>query len=110
MFVEAGLDRLVGLPACAPGRRHVWNQYVVRVPQGQRDPLRGFLAEANVGTEIYYPMGLHEQECFKQLGYKRGDMPNSEKAADQTLALPIYPELTDEQIVYVAGKVKEFLG
>ncbi len=86
----------------------IYNQYVVRVPK--RDDLRAFLKENDIGCEVYYPRSLHEQKCFASLGYNRGDFPESEKAADETLALPVYPELTDEQIQYVAGKVKEFLG
>jgi len=86
----------------------IYNQYVIRVPK--RNELQAFLKDAGIGNAIYYPLSLHEQECFKQLGYKRGDMPNSEQAADETIALPVYPELTDEQIEYVAGKIKEFLS
>ena len=86
----------------------IFNQYVLRVPK--RDELREFLKENNIGCEVYYPLSLHEQECFGDLGYKRGDFPESESAADETIALPIYAELTDEQICYVAGKVKEFLS
>ena len=86
----------------------IFNQYILRVPK--RDELRGFLKENNIGCEVYYPLSLHEQECFGDLGYKRGDFPESESAADETIALPIYAELTDEQICYVAGKVKEFLS
>ncbi len=86
----------------------IYNQYVIRAPK--RDELQAFLKEQGIGTAIYYPLSLHEQECFKELGYKRGDFPVSEQAAQETLALPIFAELTDEQIQYVAGKVKEFLG
>ncbi|MCK4275795.1 MAG: DegT/DnrJ/EryC1/StrS family aminotransferase [Phycisphaerae bacterium] len=86
----------------------IFNQYVLRVPK--RDELREFLKENNIGCEVYYPLSLHEQECFGDLGYKRGDFPESESAADETIALPIYAELTDEQICYVAGTVKEFLS
>lgn len=86
----------------------IYNQYVIRV--AKRNELQAFLTEAGIGNAIYYPLSLHEQECFASLNYKRGDMPNSETAADGTLALPIYPELTDQQIEYVAGKVKEFLA
>ena len=86
----------------------IFNQYVIRVPR--RDRCREFLKEKGIGCEVYYPRSLHEQECFRELGYKRGDFPASEKAADETLALPIYPELTGEQIEYVAAKVKEFLA
>ncbi len=85
----------------------IYNQYVIRVPR--RDELQAFLKDQGIGTAVYYPLSLHEQECFKELGCKRGDFPESETAAAETLALPVYPELTDEQIQYVAGKVKEFL-
>ena len=67
-----------------------------------------FLQDNGIGTDIYYPLCLHEQECFKPLGHKQGDFPESEKAAREVLALPIYAELTEEQIRYVAGRVKEF--
>jgi len=86
----------------------IFNQYVIRVPR--RDRCREFLKENGIGCEVYYPRSLHEQECFRELGHKRGDFPASEKAADETLALPIYPELTGEQIEYVAAKVKEFVA
>jgi dTDP-4-amino-4,6-dideoxygalactose transaminase len=87
----------------------IYNQYVIRVGD-RRDALRAHLTEKGIGTEIYYPLSLHEQECFKNLGYGKGSFPESEKAAAETLALPIYPELTPEQIRYVAGEVKNFLS
>jgi dTDP-4-amino-4,6-dideoxygalactose transaminase len=94
LFTEAKLDRVLGLPGCAAGRRHVWNQYVIRVPDGKRDDLRQFLAEAKIGTEIYYPLGLHEQQCFAYLGYDPPDLPETYRASREVLALPIFPELT----------------
>ena len=86
----------------------IYNQYCIRVPR--RDELQQHLKAADIGTAIYYPLGLHQQECFTTLGYDKGDFPASEAAAAESLALPIYPELTDEQISYVAGNIKEFFA
>ncbi len=86
--------------------RHIFNQYVIRT--SERESLRKALEAAGVGTEIYYPVPMHLQECFAPLGYKAGQMPESERAADETLALPIYPELTDAQARYVVEVVRDF--
>ena len=94
-------------PTIRPENVTIHNQYVIRVPR--RDALKAFLAEAGIGTAIYYPLSLHEQECFASLGHTSQDFPESSKAAAETLALPIYAELTDEQIETVAGKVRQFL-
>ncbi|GMU23987.1 MAG: cell surface polysaccharide biosynthesis protein [Phycisphaerae bacterium] len=99
----------VTAPRIRDGNVSIYNQYVIRVGD-RRDALRTHLADSGVGTEIYYPLSLHEQECFADLGYRRGAFPESEKAAAETLALPIYPELTPEQIEYVARQVKAFLS
>ena len=117
LFHAAGLaPETISLPTtpCAEaGHRddekchcHVFNQYVIRVPQ--RDALRTFLAKRDVSTEVYYPMPLHLQECFRSLGYRSGDFPESERAANDSLALPIYPELTDAQAEYVVVSIREF--
>ncbi|MCK9484941.1 MAG: DegT/DnrJ/EryC1/StrS family aminotransferase [Candidatus Marinimicrobia bacterium] len=86
---------------------HIYNQYVIIAPE-KRDELRRYLAESEIGTEVYYPVPFHLQECFKYLGYRRGDFPHSEYAAEHSLALPIYPELTEEMQAYVAEKVVKF--
>lgn len=86
---------------------HIYNQYVIIAPE-KRDELRRYLAESEIGTEVYYPVPFHLQECFKYLGYRRGDFPHSEYAAEHSLALPIYPELTEQMQAYVAEKVVKF--
>jgi dTDP-4-amino-4,6-dideoxygalactose transaminase len=106
LFEEMGVTEHIHLPAIQEGNRHIFNQYVIRVPQ--RDRLREFLRTNGVGTEVYYPIPLHLQECFKYLGYEEGDLPESEKAAKETLALPIYPELSQEQQEYVVEQVRNF--
>lgn len=102
-FHSARVD--VGLPAVTTSR-HIFNQYVIRVHD--RDQLREFLQKNGVGTEVYYPVPLHLQECFAYLGHAPGDFPHSERAAKETLALPIYPELSEEQAKYVVDKIARF--
>jgi dTDP-4-amino-4,6-dideoxygalactose transaminase len=86
--------------------RHIYNQYVIRVPK--RDDLRTFLSEAGVGTDVYYPLPLHLQECYQHLGHREGEFPHAEQAAREALALPIYPELTRAQQEYIVSKIGEF--
>lgn len=110
LFDLAKTGDAIALPSEAPGHFHVFNQYVIRVPDAIRDPLRAHLATRRIGTEIYYPIPLHMQVCFAALGHKPGDFPESEKAATETIALPIYPELTESAQAHVVGAIAEFLA
>ena len=110
-FKRAGLTERVSLPAEPYRHRgltnhHVYHQYVVRTPK--RDALRGHLSKREIETAIYYPLGLHEQKCFVYLGYKKGDFPETERAARETLALPIYPDISREEQRYVVEAIVEF--
>jgi len=108
MFADAGLSDRFELPFVRKGARHVFHHFVIRVRDDRRDELREHLREHGVGTDIYYPVPLHLQECFADLGYQEGDFPIAERAAKQTLALPTYPELTDEQQEYVVSTIAKF--
>lgn len=109
--VRSGASGLALRTPCSPTppATHIYNQYAIRVPASLRDALRAHLQEEGVGTEIYYPLGLHQQECFADLGGKTGDLPETEAAARETLALPIFPELTPDQLDHVTQKVISFL-
>ena len=110
-MVEAGL---AGDPIKLPyhtvtkpsTKSHIFNQYVIRVPR--RDDLKTYLHEHEIATEVYYPIPLHLQPCFSYLGYEKGSLPESEKAATETLALPIYPELSDDQAAFVVETIRTF--
>ncbi len=109
LFTAAGLDGKISLPVeAAYGVRHIYNQFVIRVAGGKRDALRAFLLENGVGCAVYYPLSLHLQNCFRDLGGKPGDYPESERASAEVLALPIYPESTDEQRGYVVETIARF--
>jgi dTDP-4-amino-4,6-dideoxygalactose transaminase len=108
LFERAGLIGRVVVPAIPAGRTHIFHQYVVRVPD--RDRVRAHLTEREIGTEIYYPVPFHLQDCFRDLNHRRGDFPHAEAAADSTLALPIYGELTREQQAFVVSSIAEALA
>jgi dTDP-4-amino-4,6-dideoxygalactose transaminase len=110
LIEEHHLGHFLGRPAVQPKRRHVFNQYVVRVGHGQRDALLRHLQAERIGCEVYYPIPLHLQECLSYLGYREGDFPASEEASRHVLALPMFPELTDEQQRRVIQSCAAFLG
>ncbi len=105
LFRDAGLEEVV-VPWRRPKDRHIFNQYVLRVPR--RDELKKFLADKGIQTEIYYPLPMHLQECFAYLGHKKGDFPKSEEAANHSIAIPIFPELTSAQQEMVVSAIRSF--
>jgi dTDP-4-amino-4,6-dideoxygalactose transaminase len=107
LFTDAGLTEELGLPVIRDHARHIFNQYVIRAGE-RRDALIAHLKQNGVGAEIYYPLPLHLQECFRFLGHTAGEFPVSEQAARQTLAIPIYPELRPEQQEYVVETINSF--
>ncbi len=107
-FQAAGLHDKIRTPTTLPGRKHIFHQYVICCPK--RDDLRSFLQGRGIGTAIYYPVPLHEQECFRSLGYGPLDLPLAHEAAKQVLALPMYPELQSEQREYVVRCIAEFFS
>jgi len=94
------------LPVTAPGNLHTYHQFTIR--HRQRDALQAYLKEHGIATAVYYPLPLHLQEAYRCLGYKRGDFPHAERAAEEVLSLPVHPELSVEQIEYVAAMVRRF--
>jgi dTDP-4-amino-4,6-dideoxygalactose transaminase len=108
LFHAHDLTDRIGLPIERPENEHVYNQFVIRVPETLRDPLRARLTERQIGSDVYYPIPLHLQLCFQALGHRPGDFPVAEQAARQTIALPIYPELSEEAQAYVVATIAEF--
>jgi dTDP-4-amino-4,6-dideoxygalactose transaminase len=106
---DAELSGRITLPAVAAGRRHVFHQYVVRIRR-DRDGVKARLAERGISTAVFYPVPLHLQECFADLGYHEGDLPNAEAAAKEVLALPMFPQLTDAEVDRVAAELLALLG
>jgi len=107
LFAEAGIGPpLLSLPEVKKNCYHIFNQFVIRTRK--RDDLRERLTQEGIGSEVYYPIPLHQQECYRDLGYRAGDLPESERAARETLAIPIYPELTKVQQCKVVRAIKDF--
>ncbi len=106
LFADYKLTEQVKTPKVLPYCRHIFHQYTIRAPK--RDQLMAYLKENGVGTEIYYPLSLHQQDCFAYLGQQTGSLPHSEQAAQEVLSLPVYPELTSEQQDYVVSIVAKF--
>jgi dTDP-4-amino-4,6-dideoxygalactose transaminase len=110
MFVAAGLDQHLVLPVANPSNEHVWNQFTIRVPDGGRDALRAHLTASRIGSEIYYPIPLHQQECFAELRSQAVTLPVTNTAAQEVLSLPVFPGLTETEQLYVVNHIADHFG
>jgi dTDP-4-amino-4,6-dideoxygalactose transaminase len=108
MFSDAGLTEELGMPYRDPAAYHVWNQFSLRVQGGRRDALRQHLVAQQIGSEIYYPVPLHRQQCFASLGYVEGSLPETERATREILHIPVYPEMTANEQQRVAEGITAF--
>jgi dTDP-4-amino-4,6-dideoxygalactose transaminase len=109
LIQQTELEHHVVMPQCQPGNEHVWNQFTIRIRNGQRDLVREKLGEAKIGTEIYYPLPLHQQECFRTIPVRPNSLTETENAAREVLALPIFPELTRAEQEYVVETLARIL-
>ncbi len=109
-FKHFRLGDTISVPGIAPAARSVWNQYTVRVTNDRRDALQKFLGDRKIGSAIYYPVPLHMQECFAELGCGEGDLPHTELAAREVLSLPVFPEMTREEQTTVIDAIGEFVA
>ncbi|MCA9218508.1 MAG: DegT/DnrJ/EryC1/StrS family aminotransferase, partial [Planctomycetales bacterium] len=110
LFQEAEICDAIKIPSRDEKQQSVWNQYTIRVLDGQRDSLRHYLMQCGVGSEVYYPVPLHQQECFRELGYASGSLPATEQAAAEVLSLPIFPELTEDEQRTVVHHIQQFFS
>lgn len=108
LFESCGLNQRIGLPQYDEHCEHIWNQYTIRIRDERRAELRTYLQDRQVGTEIYYPVPLHQQHCFQSLGYEAGSLPETERAAAEVLSLPIYPEVTASEQQTVVHHIHQF--
>jgi dTDP-4-amino-4,6-dideoxygalactose transaminase len=109
-FARTGLDARIAIPTVKPGCVSVWNQFTVRVRDGERDNLQKHLSDRKIGSAVYYPVPLHLQKCFAFLGHQAGSLPVTERACHEVLSLPIYECLTGEEQSYVIGSIAEYFG